>query len=153
MTAVPHDQPGAGADPIVLRERRLLPNVLFGGLLVVFVLALARGLAGAQTAGGRVAAGVGLGAVVALTVWMWAIVIRRRGHLEITGQEITYASGKGQPVTLSRQQGDVLRVVEKGAPRYPKPCLTVQGASTVIPLNLFRLSEVRQACTARGWQF
>jgi hypothetical protein len=81
------------------------------------------------------------------------VVIRRRGRLEITGQTITYTDRKTQPVTLSRQQGELLRVVEMGSPRYPKRCLTVPGTSTVIPLNLFRLSEVRQACAARGWQF
>ena len=75
------------------------------------------------------------------------------GHLEITGQAITYAGGKGRPVTLSREQGDVLRVVARGAPRYPARCLTIQGTSTVIPLGFFRLNEVRQACAARGWQF
>ena len=47
----------------------------------------------------------------------------------------------------------MLRVVEMGGPRYPKRCLTIDGTSTVIPLNFFRLSEVRQACTVRGWQF
>jgi hypothetical protein len=47
----------------------------------------------------------------------------------------------------------VLRVVTRGAPRYPARCLTIQGTSTVIPLGFFRLSEVRQACADRGWQF
>jgi hypothetical protein len=153
MAAVPQDQIDAGADPVILRESRLWPNVLFGALVVVFILALVRGLAGAHTAGGRAAVAVIFGAAAALAAWAWVVVIRRRGRLEITGQAITYAGGKGQPVTLSREQGDVLHVVEMGAPRYPKRCLTVQGTSTIIPLNLFRLSEVRQACTARGWQF
>ena len=153
MAAVPDDQLGAGADPVILQESRLSLSVLFGGLLAVVVLALVRGLAGAQTAGGRVAVAVIFGAAAALAAWAWVVVVRRRGRLEITGQAITYAGGKGQPVTLSREQGDVLRVVARGAPRYPARCLTIQGTSTVIPLGFFRLSEVRQACTARGWQF
>jgi hypothetical protein len=117
MAGVPHDQLGAGADPIILQESRLLPNVLFGGLLAVFVLALGRGLAEAQTAGGRVAVGVIFGAAAALTAWAWVVVIRRRGRLEITGQAITYAGRKGgQPVTLARQQlsgvGEETRIIE-----------------------------------------
>ena len=83
-------------------------------------------------------------------------MIRRRGHLEITSQAITYAGhvrGKAQTVTFSRQQGDVLRVVEMGAPRFPRRCLAAQGTSAVIPINLFKLSELRQACAASGWQF
>jgi hypothetical protein len=153
MAAVPDDQLGAGTDPVILKESRLSLNVLFGVLLAVVVLALVRGLAGAQAAGGRVAVAVIFGAAAALAAWAWVVVIRRRGHLEITGQVITYAGGKGQPVSLSREQGDVLCIVARGAPRYPARCLTIQGTSTVIPLNFFRLSEVRQACTARGWQF
>ncbi len=153
MAAVPDDQLGAGTDPVIVQESRLSLNFLFGGLLAVFVLALARGLAGAQTPGGRAAVAVIFGAAASLAAWAWVVVIRRRGRLEITGQAITYAGGKGQPVTLSREQGDVLRVVARGAALYPARCLTIQGTSTVIPLNFFRLSEVRQACCARGWQF
>jgi hypothetical protein len=153
MAAVPDDQLGAGTDPVIVQESRLSFSVLFGGLLAVFVLALVRELAGAQTAGGRVAVAVIFGAAAALAAWAWVVVIRRRGHLKITGQVITYAGGKGRPVTLSREQGDVLRVVARGAPPYRARCLTIQGTSTVIPLGFFRLSEVRQACAARGWQF
>jgi len=153
MAAVPDDQLGAGTDPVIVQESRLALNVLFGGLLAVLVLALVRGVAGAQTAGGRVAVAVIFGTAAAVAAWAWVVVIRRRGRLEITGQAITYAGGKGQPVTLSREQGDVLRVVARGAPRYPARCLTIQGTSTVIPLSYFRLSEVRRACAARGWQF
>jgi hypothetical protein len=153
MAAVPDDQPGAGTDPVVVKASRFSYSILFGGLLAVFVLALVKGLAGAQTAGGRVAVAVIFGAAAALAAGAWVTVIRRRGHLEITGEAITYAGGKGEPVTLSREQGDVLRVVARGAPRYPARCLTIQGTSTVIPLGSFRLSEVRRACAARGWQF
>ena len=153
MAAVPDDHLRAGTHPVVLQESRLSLHLLFGGLLAVIVLALVRGLAGAQTAGGRAAVAVIFGAAAALTAWAWLVAVRRRGRLEITSQAITYAGGKGQPVTLSRQHGDVLCVVARGAPRYPVRCLTLQGTSTVIPLSLFRLSEVRQACTARGWQF
>ncbi len=119
MAAVPDGQLGAGTDPIVVQESRLSFSVLFGGLLAVFALALVRGLAGAQTLGGRVAVAVIFGAAAALAAWAWVAVIRRRGRLEITGQAITYAGGKGQPVTLSRERGDVLRVVGAGRPPVP----------------------------------
>jgi hypothetical protein len=69
MAAVPPDQLGAATDPIVLRESRLWPNALFGGLLLVFVLVLSRGLAGAQTAGGRIAVAVIFVAAIALAAW------------------------------------------------------------------------------------
>jgi hypothetical protein len=31
--------------------------------------------------------------------------------------------------------------------------LTIQGTKTRIPLGLYKLSQVREACTAKGWQF
>jgi len=156
MAGVPRDQLAADADPVILREGRLFPNVLCGGLLALLILALVRGLAGANTTAGRMTVAVIFGALIALVAWAWVMMIRLRGHLEITAQAITYAGyarRKPQTLTLSRQQGDVLRVVQRGAPRYPVRCLTAQGSSTVIPVSLFRLSQVRQACAARGWQF
>jgi len=122
------DQFALGRGAIILRESRLWTNVPFGGL---FALALARGTAGAQTTGGLVAVS---------------------GRLEVNVKEITYVDGKGKTVTLPRQQGELLRVVEMGAPRFPRRCLTARGTSTVIPMKLFKLSEVRRACLAKGWQ-
>ena len=156
MAEAPRGQFTAGAGPVSLREGRVLPVALYGGLLAVFLLALLRGLDGASSTGGRMAVAVIFGVLAALAASAGAIVIRRRGHLEITSQAITYAGyvrGKAQTVTFSRQQGDVLRVVEMGAPRFPRRCLAAQGTSAVIPINLFKLSELRQACAARGWQF
>ncbi|HEY6276863.1 MAG TPA: hypothetical protein VIX86_11085 [Streptosporangiaceae bacterium] len=156
MAEAPDDRPAAGADPVILRESRVFPSVLYGGLLVVFILALVRGLGGASTTGGAVAVAVVCGALAVLAASAWVMVLRRRGHLEITGQAITYAGyvrGKAQTVVFSRQQGGVLRVVEMGAPRFPRRCLAADGTSAVIPVNLFRLSEIRQGCAATGWQF
>ena len=93
MAAVPDDQLGAGTDRVVLQESRLLLNGLYGGLLAVFVLALVRGLTGAQTAAGRAGVAVICGVGAVLAAWAWVVVIRRRGHLEITGQAITYSGG------------------------------------------------------------
>jgi len=109
MAQASQDQPGAGA--ITVRQSRAQRDGLFGGGVVVAALALGRGFTGAQTADGRIAVAVICGALVALLAWVWVRVIRRPDHLEITGQAITHVSWKGQTVTLSRQQGDVLRVV------------------------------------------
>ncbi len=149
MAAAPDDQLGAGTDPVILRESRLSLNVLFGGLLAVLVAALARGLAGAQTAGGRAAVAVIFGAAAALAAWAWVAVVRRRGRLEITGQAITYADGKGQPVTLSpkarrvsgckhicwkpcppgctEHRGSCPRFCEPGCTRHAKACPQRKG--------------------------
>jgi hypothetical protein len=152
MAGVPRDQLAAGENAIIIREGRVGPNVLYGGLFVVVVLALVRGLTGAQTAAGRVAVAVVFGALTALTAWLWVTMIRRRGHLEVTSQAITYSDGNRPPLTLSRQQGDVLSVVATGSVRFRTRSLTAQGTSTRIPMAFFKLSQVRQACTAMGWQ-
>ena len=49
----------------VLRPGRPQRDGLFGGLIVIFVLALVRGLAGAQTSAGRVAVIVFVALVIA----------------------------------------------------------------------------------------
>jgi len=152
MAGVRHDRPDADADAIILRESRLWPNLIFGGLLAVFAVAFVLGLVGAKTAGGRVAVIAFLGGWMALWVWLWIRVIQRCGHLQIAGPAITYIDGKGQTMILSRQQGDVLRIVGKAGNRATNRFLTVQETSTLIPLNWFRIREVSQACAARGWQ-
>jgi hypothetical protein len=53
------------------------------------------------------------------------VVIRRCGRLDIAADAITFVRGRGRTaVALNRQQG-----------------------------GLFKLSQVRQACTAKGWHF
>lgn len=94
------------------------------------------------------------GALAALTIWLWVLVIRRCGHLDIVADAITFVSGRGTTVALNRQQGDLLQVggsasAQWGNTRY----LTIQGTAMRIPLGLYKLDEVRQACTAKGWHF
>jgi len=140
----------AAADAIILRQRRAQASSPFVLLLVVFLLAVARGLV--QKALVPV---VIFDALLALSIWLWVVVIRRCGRLEIAADSITFVNGRGATVAaLNRQQGDLLQVggsasVQWGRTRY----LTIQGTATRIPLGLFKLSEVRQACTAKGWQF
>ena len=95
------------------------------------------------------------GALAALTIWLWVLVIRRCGHLDIAADAITLVAGRGRTMAiLNRQQGDLLRVggsasQQSGNTRY----LTIEGTATRIPLGLDKLKEVRQACTAKGWRF
>jgi len=148
MPASPGPEPRAAADAIVLRERKTWVSIPFLLMPAVFIAALARGIAQRQ-----VAAVVIFGVLAALTIWVWVMVVRQCGRLEIAGDAITYVGGKGRTVALNRQQGDVLWVVRQGSPVWGATwSLTIQGTAKLIPLNWFKLSEVRQACTARGWQ-
>jgi hypothetical protein len=57
-------------------------------------------------------------------------------------------------VALTREQGNLLYVGGSAAPLWGNTrYLTIQGTKTRIPLGLYKLSQVREACTAKGWQF
>jgi hypothetical protein len=38
-------------------------------------------------------------------------------------------------------------------PIAPDVIIPIQGTKARIPLGLYKLSQVREACTAKGWQF
>ena len=149
--------PGPAADApaaaIVVRQSRLQRDGLFGALVAVFLIALARGYPGAQTTAGRIAVVVFVSVVTAALVLGWVRLIRRPCRLEITGQAVTFVDGKGATRTLSRRSGDQLRMVAVGGGRFRQPGLTIQGAGTVIPLPFFSTKEVRRQCLAAGWSF
>lgn len=139
----------AAADAIILRQRRTWASSPFVLLLVVFIPALARGLVQRQ-----LVAVVIFGALAALSIWLWVLVIRRCGRLDIAADAITFVSGRGTTVALNRQQGDLLQVGgSASAQRSNSRYLTIRGTATRIPLGLYKLSEVRQACIAKGWHF
>jgi len=142
-----HDHPAA--DAIIFRQRRVWASSPFVLLLVVFIPALARGLFQRQ-----LVAVVIFGALAALTIWLWILVIRRCGRLDIATDAITFVNGRGRTVALNRQQGHVLQVGGSGSAQWGNTrYLALQGAATRIPLGLFKLSQARQACTAKGWHF
>ena len=139
----------AAADAIILRQRRAWASSLFVLALVAFTPAVVRGLIQRQ-----VVPVVIFGALAAVTIWLWVVVIRRCGSLAITSDAITFVGGRGATMALNRQQGDALHVggsasAQWGSNRY----LTIQGTATRIPLSLYRLRDVRQACTDKGWRF
>jgi hypothetical protein len=69
--------PGAAA-AIVLRQSRVQRDGLFGALTAAFLVALARGYAGAQTTTGRVVVIVFVSVVTAVLVLGWVRLIRIR---------------------------------------------------------------------------
>lgn len=139
----------ATADAIILPQRRAWASTPFVLALVAFAPAFARGLVHRQ-----LVAVVIFAALTGLTIWLWVVAIRRCGSLNITADAITLVNARGTRAALNRQQGDLLHVggsawAQWGNTRY----LKIHGTATHIPLGLFRLSEVRQACTAKGWHF
>jgi hypothetical protein len=139
----------AAADVIVLRQHRAVASSPFVLALVAFLPAVVRGLVERQ-----LVPVVIFGALAALTIWLWVALIRRCGGLNITADAITFVNRRGAGVALNREQGDLLHVgggssAQWGNTRY----LTIQGTATRIPLGLYNVGDVRQACTAKGWHF
>jgi hypothetical protein len=137
----------------IVRPSKLQRDGLFGGLLAVFVLAMARGITGAATGGGRIAVIVFTGAVIALLLWCWIRSIMRPSHLEISPAAVTLVEPGGQRRTLARESGDEIIVTVVGGGRYRRSALTIAGSGTALPLSFFSLAEVQRQCVASGWQF
>ena len=78
--------PGDASDPgaIVVSESRSQIGILFGFLSLAFAVALARGVAGEQSAPGRAAVAV----IFGILVRAWIMMIRRPARLEIAGDVI-----------------------------------------------------------------
>ena len=153
---VPGPGPATGAAAtIVVRQSRLQRDGLFGALVAVFLIALARGYPHAQTATGRAVLVVFVAVVTAALVLARARLIRRPCRLEISGQAVTFVDGRGTTRVLSRDQGDQLRVVRLGSGRYRQAGLAIAGPGTgpAIPLPFFSVREVRRQCLAAGWSF
>jgi hypothetical protein len=148
--------PGKAPDPgaIVVSESRSQIGILFGFLSLAFAVALARGVIDGESTSGRVAVAVIFGILVLICVRAWIMMIRRPARLEVAGDVIRYVPRNGQVSTLSRQQGDELRFVQRrrGA-RIWTIELTIGGSGTGIVLGFFSRNAVRQACLVRGWRF
>jgi Na+/melibiose symporter-like transporter len=150
--------PGHARDPesIVVAESRSQMAVLFGFLLVVFAAALIRGVTGATTTTGRVAAAVFCAVLILAIAWGWTAVARRPARLEISRDAVRFMSRQGKASALSRESGDELRFVKQHAgplSRIWTLGLTVAGTDAVLLLpGFFSRSEVRQACRAQGWR-
>jgi hypothetical protein len=137
----------------VIRPSRLQRDGLFGGLLLVLVLAFARGFPGATTTGGRIAVAAFTGGMAVLVLWGWIRLIRRPSHLEISPEAVTLVEPGGRRTTLPRASGDKITVAALGGGRYRRSALTISGSGTMLPLSFFSLAEIQRQCLACGWQF
>jgi hypothetical protein len=142
-----------GGGPLVVRQSSLQRDGLFGGLVAVFLLALVRGLAGAQTSGGRIAVVAFVCLVVAGLTTLWVRTVTRPCRLEVTPESITLVDSRGGVRTLSRESGGELRLVRIGSGRYRQTGMTVGGSGIVLPLPFFSIKHVRLQTAAAGWTF
>jgi len=146
---------GAVLGPTIVTESRWRVSILFGFLTLAFAVALARGMAGAQTTSGRAAVVVFCVVLLAVFISAWIRTLRRAASLEIMEDEIRYVRRKGESATLSRHQGSQLFFVRRNrGGRIWTLGLAMTGTDTVMDLGLlFSRKAVQQACRARGWRF
>jgi hypothetical protein len=152
---------GSGDRPVVLRPST--GTAWFFAILTPFsAFALVRGYTSAATTGGRIAAVISMGAVIAFCAWAALTMVLRRPRLSISASAITYspatplltrATGR-QVLVLDRSSGTDLRIVRFSRPRRPPVSgLTIPGSGTTLPVPNFDLARIRTACTASGWRF
>ena len=90
--------------PIVVAESQGQIGFLFSFLILVFAVALARGVAGAHTTAGAAAAAVFCGAFIVSVLVGWIVMIRRPARLEIAAHAIRFvATARHPPCRASRE--------------------------------------------------
>jgi hypothetical protein len=123
---------------------------------VLWIAALAVSEGAQSSTSGRLTAAVFFGIFIAGTIAGWVAVDRGKRQLEVGQDAIVTRPGRnGKPFTLTRDQGDTLRILPKfrlyGSTRAPR--LLFLGTGGFIALGGLSLDRVRRACEARGWRF
>jgi hypothetical protein len=147
---------GRPAEAVILRARSTWTTVAFGFLTVLWILALVVSEGAQTSSGGSLTAAVFFGLFIAGTVAGWVFVDRGRRQLEVGRDAIVTRPGRqGKPFTLTRDDGDTLRILPKfrayGSVRAPR--LLFLGTGGFIALGGFSLDQVSRACQAQGWRF
>jgi hypothetical protein len=143
---------GGAAATIVVRESSVQRDGLFGLLALVFAVAFVRGVHGAATTAGTIAAGTISGVLLVAVLLTWRLVRRQGSRLLVTSQSIALVSNSAKdPTTLDRSAGDQLYFVVRGSGRYRYTALQGGGAGTPLNIQLFSRKRVRAACIAQGW--
>jgi len=149
MAGDSHDRP---ADVLVVGGSLGQREGLFGFLTVAFALALFRGLAGAQTSGGRIAVGVFAGGLLVLVVGLWLSCVLRPTVLEVSSERIHLVNrGKRRSPDLAKSQGSEVGFYTRRSGRYSTLVLRQSSTRTSVSLPLFSRASVAKACRARGW--
>lgn len=144
---------GASTDQTIVAQSAVGRDALFGIIELAFLFALVRGVTGASTLGGTIAAGVFMGAVSIGWALLWRNVWRARTWLEISDRAIALRDHLGTDrAVISRASGNHLRFVVLGRARYHYVGLKSDDDGTLIRLPYYGKKRIRQACGAHGWR-
>jgi hypothetical protein len=160
--------PGADANPapgaVVIRSGNVGVLSLFGALSAFFVLVLAVSEGNQETTGGRIAAAVLFGLLLAGSLAGVLAGLRRKRSIEIGRDAIvsrpvpTRPSPRRPPtvpVTFTRGDGGlrVLPTFRFYRQTRPPKLLFLGSRGGFITLNGYSVNRVRRACEAQGWRF
>ena len=140
---------------VIVVEQRWRYTAAFGLMIVILALGLAVSETNPYSVASRIVIAVFFGAFIALCVWLWFALNRRRNRIEVTDDAIRYVHRSGEPVVvISRSQADEIRILRRLGDRklFLYDRLVVPGTDTWMNLKWFSARAVRQACAARGWR-
>ena len=140
---------------VIVIEQRRRYTVAFGLMIVILALGLAVSETNPYSVASRIVVAVFFGAFIALCVWLWFALNRRRNRIEVTNDAIRYVHRSAEPVVvMSRPEASELRILRRLSDRklFLYDRLVVPGTDTWINLKWFSSRAVREACVARGWR-
>ncbi|HVB42412.1 MAG TPA: hypothetical protein VNF47_06850 [Streptosporangiaceae bacterium] len=126
---------------------------MYLALIALFVIAILTAYQSQPTTSGRIATIVFFGFFIALFALGLMAAVRQRSRLQISTETILYVTAKDDTLTLDRQSGNVLRLVQTGTSSRRRLGLTNGDAEMILPISRFSTRELGQACAARGWEF
>jgi hypothetical protein len=141
---------------VIVIEQRRRYTVVFGVMIVALALGLAVSETNPYSTAGRIVIAVFFGFFIALCVWLWFAVNRRRNRIEVAGDAIRYVHWSGEPVfVISRTEADELRILRRlsDSKLFMYDRLAVPGTGAWMNLKWFSARAVRRACLACGWRF
>ncbi len=130
-------------------------TVAIGVMIAILVLAaVVSDAANPYTMVKRIGVAAFFGVFIALCVWIWFRVNRRRNQIEVADDAIRYVHWSGETVVeLPREEVTELRIVRRLSDRklFLYDRLVAPGTDGWMDLKWFSSRAVRQACLARDW--
>jgi hypothetical protein len=141
------------AEPTVIAQSAVARNGLFVFLEAAFAVAFVRGVPGAATTAGSIAAATFTTSVAVGIGLLWRQAERGKSRLQITSESIDLVTRTGPVGSIRRDDGDELGFAMRGRSRYRIQTLVQSGTGTSLALPWFSRRPVVEACRARGWRF
>jgi hypothetical protein len=136
----------------VVRESSLQRDGGMGLLTLAFLVACVRGVLGAHTTAGAIAAGVVFGGLVVIWSTLWIYLLRHASRLVVTDESVSLVRGPtGAPKVLTAVVDKHLQFVVRGSARSRTTVLQGHDPAGALGISYFSRAKVAAACSAHGW--